>query len=150
MTDSSGNTTSSPDTITVTVRAGVDDATSFILLETGNTSTVFTTTGTVQPNYRALGTTSGYVEDLAGSYWYSVLGNSIVGLDLRLNAANIGGNAQSATSGDLKVAEGSTLELLYGGSTLDTATVGFNSGSISSSPSSVTSVEACHQTGILF
>nr|CAJ72259.1 protein with unknown function [Candidatus Kuenenia stuttgartiensis] len=147
VTDSSGNTTSSPDTITVTVRAGVDDATSFILLETGNTSTVFTTTGTVQPNYRALGTTSGYVEDLAGSYWYSVLGNSIVGLDLRLNAANIGGNAQSATSGDLKVAEGSTLELLYGGSTLDTATVGFNSGSISSSPSSVTSVEGLPSNG---
>src|SRR3989338_11415587 len=51
VTDSSGNTSSSPDTILVSVKAGANSA-SFILKETAGTTTIFTTKGAKQPeNY---------------------------------------------------------------------------------------------------
>src|SRR5574337_375749 len=83
VTDSSGDTTNSPDTITVTVKAG-SNSTSFVLKETGNTSTVFTTTGATQSVTYPVGTTSGYVEDFnSGSHNYPALGTTVVGLNLK-------------------------------------------------------------------
>ena len=138
VTDSSGNTTNSQDTITVTVKAGANSA-SFILKETGGTTTVFTTSGLTQPAIYPVGTTSGYVEDFSGSHNYPALGTSIYGLNLKELSANTGGNADTG-SGELTVEAGNTLELLYGGSTLDTAVVGFSSGSFAFTPSAVTAV----------
>ncbi len=140
VTDSSGNTTGSPDTITVTVKAG-SNSTSFVLQETGNTTTVFTTTGAAQPITYPVGTISGYVEDfVAGSHNFPGLGTTVVGVNLKELVANTGGNATTGSDASLTVATGNTLELLYGGSTLDTATIKTNSGSFSFTPSSVSAV----------
>jgi len=140
VTDSSGNTTSSPDTITVTIKAG-SNSTSFVLKETGNTTTVFTTTGTTQPVTYPVGTISGYVEDfVAGSHNFPGLGTTVVGVNLKELVANTGGDATTGSDASLTVSSGSTLELLYGGSTLDTAPIKTNSGSFSFTPSSVSAV----------
>lgn len=140
VTDSSGNTTGSPDTITVTVKAG-SNSTSFVLQETGNTTTVFTTTGAAQSVTYPVGTISGYVEDfVAGSHNFPGLGTTVVGVNLKELVANTGGNATTGSDASLTVATGNTLELLYGGSTLDTATIKTNSGSFSFTPSSVSAV----------
>ena len=140
VTDSAGNTTSIQDTITVTVKAG-SNSTSFVLKETGGTTTVFTTTGSAQSVIYPVGTTSGYVEDFnAGSHNFPALGTSVVGLNLKELVANTGGDASTGSDASLTVSSGSTLELLYGGSTLDTANVKTNSGSFSFTPSSVSAV----------
>ncbi len=140
VTDSSGNTTSSQDTITVTVKAG-SNSTSFVLKETGNTSTVFTTTGSTQSIIYPVGTTSGYVEDFnAGSHNYPALGTNVVGLNLKDLVANTGGNASTGSDASLTVSSGNTLELIYGGATLDTAVIKTNSGSFSFTPSAVSAV----------
>ena len=131
VTDSSANVTSSQDTISVSIKAGINTI-SFVLKETGGTTAVFTTTGSSQPVMYPVGTKSGYIEDfITGSHNYPALGTSIVGLNLKLLAANTGGDAITGTDGMLTVAAGDTLELLYSGSTLDTASIDFNSGSIS-------------------
>ena len=121
-------TTSTTDTITVTVKAG-SNSISYVLLETGATSTVFTTTGSTQPAQTGVGTTSGYVGDFAGSYLYPALGTGVSALQLHNFVTQTGGNASSGTSGKLNVSAGSTLELLYSGSTLDTAVIGFHGAS---------------------
>ncbi|HHT9113206.1 MAG: carboxypeptidase regulatory-like domain-containing protein [Planctomycetes bacterium] len=140
VTDSAGNTTSSPDTVTVTVKAG-SVSTSFVLKETGNTSTVFSTTGSTQSVTYPVGTTSGYVEDFnTGSHNYPALGTTVVGLNLKELTANTGGDATTGSDASLTVSSGTTLELLYGGSTLDTAVVKTNSGSFSFTPSAVSAV----------
>ncbi len=145
VTDSSGNTTSSRDTITVTVKAG-SNSTSFVLQETGGTTTVFTTTGSTQSITYPVGTTSGYVEDFGvsvgvqGSHNFPALGTTVVGLNLKELVANTGGDASIGSDASLTVSSGSTLELLYGGSTLDSAVVKTNSGSFSFTPSSVSAV----------
>src|SRR5574337_335748 len=142
VTDSTGNTTNSPDTITVTINAkGTSNATSFVLKETGNTSTVFTTSGGTQSVMYPVGTTSGYVEDFNSvSHNFPGLGTSVVGLNLRELTANTGGDASTGSDGNLTVATGNTLELLYGGSTLDTVVVKTNSGSFTFTPSSVSAI----------
>jgi len=140
VTDSSGNTTNSQDTITVTVKAG-SNSTSFVLKETGGTSTVFTTTGSTQPVIYPVGTTSGYVEDFnSGSHNFPALGSSVLGVNLKELVANTGGDATTASDANLTVSSGNTLELLYGGSTLHTAVIKTNSGSFSFTPSSVSAV----------
>ncbi|MCZ7624221.1 MAG: carboxypeptidase regulatory-like domain-containing protein [Candidatus Kuenenia sp.] len=121
-------TTSTTDEITVTVKAG-SNSISYVLLETGATSTVFTTTGSTQPTQTGVGTTSGYVGDFAGSYLYPALGTGVSALQLHNFVTQTGGNASSGTSGKLNVSAGSTLELLYSGSTLDTAVIGFHGAS---------------------
>jgi len=139
VTDSSA-TGSAPDTITVTVKAGAN-STSFVLKETGGTTTVFTTTGSTQSVIYPVGTTSGYVEDFnSGSHNFPALGTSVVGLNLKELVANTGGDATTGSNASLTVSSGSTLELLYGGSTLDTAVIKTNSGSFSFTPSSVSAV----------
>ena len=139
VTDSSGNTTSSQDTITVTVKAG-SNSTSFVLKETGSTTTVFTTMGNTQPSQTGIGAKTGYVEDYSGSHNFPALGTSIVGLNLKELVANTGGDASTGSDASLTVSSGNTLLLVYGGSTLDTALVKTNSGSFSFTPSSVTAV----------
>ncbi|MBI2471657.1 MAG: carboxypeptidase regulatory-like domain-containing protein [Planctomycetes bacterium] len=140
VTDSAGNTTSSRDTITATVKAG-SNSTSFVLQETGGTTTVFTTTGSTQSATYPVGTTSGYVEDFnSGSHNYPALGTTVVGLNLKELTANTGGDASTSSDGNLTVSSGTTLELLYGGSTLDTAVVKTNSGSFSFTPSAVSAI----------
>src|SRR3990170_4745743 len=141
VTDSSGNTSNSPDTITVTVKASATNATTFILKETGGTTTVFTTTGSTQPVIYPVGTTSGYVEDFnTGNHNFPALGSSVVGANLKELVANIGGDASTGSDASLTVSSGDTLELLYGGATLDTAVIKTNSGSFSFTPSSVSAV----------
>jgi len=141
ITDSSGNTTSSPDTITATVKASDSNSTSFVLKETSGSSTVFTVTGSSQPSAYPVGSTSGYVEDFfTGSHNYPGLGSSIVGLNLKTLTINNQGSADTGTDGNLTIEAGNTLELVYGGSTLDTANVGYNEGSFSFSPSTITAV----------
>src|SRR3990167_1794807 len=137
VTDSS-ITTTSVDTITVSIKAG-SNAIDFILRETGATTTVFTTTGLVQPSQIGVGTTSGYAPDFRGSHLYPALGVStqsdtpgVTAVNLKGFVTNRGGNATDGTSGDLTVVSGNTLELLYGGSTMDTAVVGFNGANNSS------------------
>ncbi len=140
VTDSSGNTTNSQDTITVTVKAG-SNSTSFVLKETGGTTTVFTTTGSTQSVIYPVGTTSGYVEDFnAGSHNFPALGTTVLGVNLKELVANTGGDATTGSDASLTVSSGNTLELLYGGSTLDTALIKTNSGSFSFTPSSVSAV----------
>ncbi len=140
VTDSSANTSNSPDTITVTVKAG-SNSTSFVLKETGGTTTVFTTTGSTQPIAYPVGSSSGYVEDFAaGSHNFPALGTSVVGLNLKELVANTGGDASTGSNASLTVSSGNTLELLYGGATLDTAVIKTNSGSFSFTPSSVSAV----------
>ncbi|MCF6148873.1 MAG: hypothetical protein E3K37_09455 [Candidatus Kuenenia sp.] len=63
-----------------------------------------------------------------------------MGLNLKELSANIGGDATLGADGDITITSGTTLELLYGGSTLDTAPVSFNSGSFSFQPGSVSPV----------
>jgi len=141
VTDSSGNSTNSPDTITVSIKAGSNSA-AFTLKETGGTTTVFTTTGTTQPATAPVGTTSGYVEEFSGgSHNYPALGTSVIGLNLKELTANTAGNADTSTNGELTVSAGNTLELIYSGATLDTAPIGFTSGSFSFTPSSVSAVD---------
>ncbi len=140
VTDSSGNVSSSPDTITVTIKAG-SNLTSFILKETGGTTSVFTSSGGTQSVTYPVGSTSGYVEDFnSGSHNFPALGASVVGLNLKELTANTGGDASTGTDGNLTVATGNTLELLYGGSTLDTAVVRTNSGSFTFTPSAVSAI----------
>src|SRR3990167_4081087 len=130
VTDSS-ITTVSTDTITVTIKAGLN-ATAFVLRETGATTTVFTTTGNTSPSVIGVGTNTGYVPDYSGSQNYPALGVNpsntvcVTGLNLKSFVSQNGGDATSATSGNLNVSAGNTLELLYGGSTLDTAVVNFH------------------------
>src|SRR3989304_4178415 len=131
VTDSS-ITTTSVDTITVSVKAGTN-VVDFILKETGGTTTVFTTTGLAQPGQIGVGTTSGYAPDFRGSPLFPALGVStqsdtpgVAALNLKGFVVQNGGNATDGTSANLTVASGNTLQLLYGGSTLDTAVVGFN------------------------
>lgn len=156
VTDPSANTTNSQDLITITIRnehlpPGLTSI-SFILKETGDNTSVFTTTGTAQPVMYPVGTTSGYVEDFNyGTYNYPALGSSVTGLNLKVfweptdgNVAPTDGNANTGSDGELVVASGDTLLLLYGGSTLDTAPVGFHGsnwdGTLGFNPSSVPSV----------
>lgn len=140
VTDSSGNVSSSQDTITVTIKAG-SNSTSFVLKETGATTTVFTSSGGTQSVSYPVGSSSGYVEDFnAGSHNFPALGTSVVGLNLKELTANTGGDASTGSDGSLTVVTGTTLELLYGGSTLDTAAVKTNSGSFTFTPSSVSAI----------
>ena len=142
VTDSSGNTTSSADDFDVTIKNATQNVFStFKLKETGGTTTVFTTTGATQPTAYPVGSTSGYVEDFnSGSHNYPALGASVVGLNLKELSSNSGGNAVTGSDGELSVASGDTIQLLYSGATLDTAAVKTNSGSFSFSPSSVTAI----------
>ena len=128
VTDTTANVTSSQDTLQVSVKAGINTI-SFALKETGGTTAVFTTTGLPQPVMYPVGTNSGYVEDFTiGNHNYPALGTSVVGLNLKSFVANLGGDAITGTDGVLTVAAGDTLELLSSGTTLDTASIGFNSG----------------------
>ena len=139
VTDTTANVTSSQDTLQVSVKAGINTI-SFALKETGGTTAVFTTTGLPQPVMYPVGTNSGYVEDFTiGNHNYPALGTSVVGLNLKSFAANTGGDAITGADGVLTVAAGDTLELLSSGTTLDTASIGFNSGSIGFSPPVITS-----------
>ena len=139
-TSSAANTTGSPDTIIVTIKAGFNSA-AFILKETGGATAVFTTTGSVQNILYPVGTSAGYVEDFnSGSHNYPALGASIVGLNLKQFTANTDGNADLRTNGELAVTAGDTIELLYGGATVDSANIGFNSGSFNLTPSVVSPV----------
>ncbi|MFN3532521.1 MAG: hypothetical protein ACK41Q_08450, partial [Candidatus Brocadia sp.] len=144
VTDSSGNVTNSQDTITVTVKAGNNSTThltTFKLKETGGTTTVFTTTGGTQPVAYPVGTTSGYVEDFnSGSHNFPALGTTVVGLNLKEFSDDAGGDATKGIDGNLTVQSGTTLELLYSGTTLDTALVKTHSGSFSFTPSAVSAV----------
>src|SRR3989304_4231189 len=125
----------------VTVKASATNATTFILKETGGTTTVFTTTGSTQPVIYPVGTTSGYVEDFnAGSHNFPALGTTVLGVNLKELVANTGGDATTGSDASLTVSSGSTLELLYGGSTLDTAPIKTNRGSFGFTPSSVSAV----------
>ncbi len=140
VTDSTANTSSSQDTITVTVKTSTN-ATSFILKETGTNTGVFTSNAGTQPVTYPVGTTSGYVEDFnTGSHNFPALGSSITGLNLKELSANSGGNAESGLSGELTVVSGDTLQLLYGGSTLDSKPVKTNSGDVVFSPSAVSAI----------
>ncbi|MCF6148874.1 MAG: hypothetical protein E3K37_09460 [Candidatus Kuenenia sp.] len=60
VTDSAGNTTSNQDTVTVTIKAGSYEST-FILKETGGTTSVFTSTGSTHPRYFRLAQAQGMV-----------------------------------------------------------------------------------------
>ena len=131
VTDSAANTTSVQDTLTVTVKSGTSEA-SFVLKESGTNSTVFTTTGSAQPTRSVIGSTTGYVEDFLGSHRYFGLGTGTTGLNLKSFASASGGSAETASDGTVKVASGETLLLLYGGSTLDTASISFNGANTSS------------------
>ncbi|HHT9138658.1 MAG TPA: hypothetical protein ACFYEK_15615, partial [Candidatus Wunengus sp. YC60] len=124
VTDSSV-TTATTDTITVSIKAG-SNVIDFVLKETGATTTVFTTTGNTQPSQTGVGTTTGYVADYSGSHLYPALGTAIYGVNLQSFASQSGGNAETPSNGVLNVSSGNTLMLLYNGSTLDTATIGFN------------------------
>ena len=136
----SANTTGSPDTIIVTIKAGFNSI-AFILKETGGATAVFTTTGSDQNILYPVGTSAGYVEDFnSGSHNYPALGASIVGLNLKQFTVNTDGNADLRTNGDLTVTAGDTIELLYNGDTLDSARIGFNSGSFRFDPSVVSPV----------
>ncbi|MDQ1271804.1 MAG: hypothetical protein QG591_434, partial [Planctomycetota bacterium] len=140
VTDSTANTSSSQDTITVTVKTSTN-ATSFILKETGTNTGVFTSNSGTQSVTYPVGTTSGYVEDFnTGSHNFPALGSSITGLNLKELSANTGGNAESGLSGELTVVSGDTLQLLYGGSTLDSKSVKTNSGAVVFSPSAVSAI----------
>ena len=125
VTDSAANTTSSQDTTTVTVKSSTSSAT-FVLKETGATTTVFSTTGSPQPSRSVIGSTTGYAEDFLGGHRYSALGYASVGINLKSFASTSGGTAETATDATLKVASGDTIQLLYGGSTLDIAVVSAN------------------------
>ena len=134
------NTTGSQDTIIVTIKAGFNSI-AFILKETGGATSVFTSTGSAQPPVYPVGTTSGYVEDFnSGDHNYPALGASIIGLNLKQFTANTDGNADLRTNGELAVTAGDTMELLYNGATLDSASIGFNSGSFHFDPSVVSPV----------
>ena len=113
------------ETITVTVKAATN-STTFVLRETGATSTVFTTTGSSQPVKTAVGSTTGYVEDFSGNHNYPGLATGITGLKLKSGGVSTSGDATTASDGELTVSSGTTLELIYNASTLDTAVVGFN------------------------
>ena len=127
-------TTVAVDTITVSVKAvGSNNEVSFVLKETGGTTSVFTTTGLAQPGQIGVGTNTGYAPDFQGGHLYPALGASTTGTTLGVTALNLksfvsqnGGNATTSESGNLNVVSGDTLQLLFGGSTLDTAVVGFN------------------------
>ena len=143
--DSTGNTSDGRDTIEVTIKNATKVVSaSFTLQETGGTTTVFTSTGSAQPVAYPVGSTSGYVEGFnSGSHNYPALGASVVGLNLKELSSNGAGDAtlgSPAGDGELSVASGDTLQLLYSGATLDTAIVKTNSGSFSFSPSSVSAV----------
>ncbi len=138
--DSTANTSSARDTITVTVKTSAN-TTSFVLKETGTNTGVFTSNAGTQPVTYPVGTTSGYVEDFnTGNHNFPALGSSVVGLNLKELSSNSGGDAEGGVSGELTVINGDTLELVYGGSTLDTAPVTVNSGAIVFSPSVVSAV----------
>lgn len=138
--DSTANTSSSQDTITVTVKTSAN-STSFVLKETGTNTGVFSTNAAIQPVTYPVGTTSGYIEDFnTGSHNFPGLGSSVVGLNLKELSANTGGNATTGTNGELTVENGSTLELLYAGTTLDTAPVTNYDGAIVFSPSAVSAI----------
>lgn len=138
--DSTANTSSSQDAITVTVKTSAN-STSFVLKETGTNTGVFSSNGSAQPVTYPVGTTSGYVEDFnTGSHNFPGLGSSVVGLNLKELSANTGGNAETGTSGELTVENGSTLELLYSGTTLDSAPVTNYDGAIAFSPSAVSAI----------
>lgn len=139
VTDSASNTTSERDTVTVTINVrGTSNFTTFKLQETGTGTGVFTTTGGTQPVMYPVGTSSGYVEDFnSGSHNYPALGTSVNGLNLKEFTANIGGDATTGTPGSLAVETGNTLDLLFAGSTLDSAPIQFNSGTYSFIPSAV-------------
>src|SRR3990167_5458985 len=96
-----------------------------ILQETGTASAVFTSTCSAQPVAYPVGSTSGYVEGFnSGSHNYPALGASVVGLNLKELSSNGAGDAtlgSPAGDGELSVASGDTLQLLYSGATLDTA-----------------------------
>ena len=125
-------TTVAVDTITVSVKAvGSNNEVSFVLRETGGTTSVFTTSGLAQPGQIGVGTTSGYAPDFQGQHLYPALGASTTGTTLGVTALNLndfknqnGGNAATPEDGNLNVVSGDTLQLLFGGSTLDTAVVG--------------------------
>ncbi|MDO8094963.1 MAG: Ig-like domain-containing protein, partial [Candidatus Brocadiales bacterium] len=138
--DSSANITGSRDAINVTIKAGFNSIT-FKLIETTETPGVFSTCGSKNRILYPVGTSAGYVEDFnSGSHNYPALGTSIVGLNLKQLSANTSGNAELGTDGELTVKAGDTLELLYGGATLDSASIGFNSGSFRFSSSVVSPV----------
>lgn len=138
--DSTANTSSSQDTITVTVKTSAN-STSFVLKETGTNTGVFSTNAAIQPVTYPVGTTSGYIEDFnTGSHNFPGLGSSVVGLNLKELSANTGGNATTGTNGELTVENGSTLELLYAGTTLDSAPVTNYDGAIVFSPSAVSAI----------
>ena len=139
-TSPAANTTGSQDTIIVTIKAGFNSI-AFILKETGGATAVFTTTGSVQNILYPVGTSAGYVEDFnSGSHNYPALGASIIGLNLKHFTANTDGNADLRSNGELAITAGDTIELLYGGATLGSASIGFNSGSFNFTPSVVSPV----------
>ena len=128
VTDSSV-TSGDRDTITVTAKAG-SNSIAFVLRETGATTTVFTTSGNAQPTQTGIGTSTGYVEAYEGSYVFPAFGflnsaSGVTGLNLK-SLGNQGGNATTSEDGILQVSEGDTLALLYGGTTLDTASVSYH------------------------
>ena len=138
--DSSANTTGSWDTITVTIKAG-SNSIAFKLIETTETAGVFSTCGNVNRILYPVGTSSGYVEDFnSGSHNYPALGTSVVGLNLKQLIANTEGDAHLGINGELIVTAGDTIGLIYGGTTLDSASIGFNSGSFYFSPGVVSPV----------
>src|SRR3989304_7325266 len=118
-------TTATTDSITVTVKAGANEQ-EFVLKETGATTTVFTTTGSAQPTQTGIGTTTGDVEQLVGNHAYPAFGTSSTGMSLKSFAIQSGGNATTSTEGVINVESGQTMQLLYVGSTLDTAVIGYN------------------------
>ena len=122
------------DTITVTVKAvPSNNEAAFVLKETGGSTTVFTTTGAAQPGQIGVGTNTGYAPDFQGRHLFPALGANTTNATLGVIALNLksfvnpnGGSAVTPEDGNMNVVSGDTLQLLFGGSTLDTAVVGFN------------------------
>ncbi len=136
VTDSTANTDSTAaDSVTVTIKAlSSGESITYKLKESGGSSTVFTTSGSTQPSVVPIGSSLGYAEDFmtSGGHPYPGLGT---GSSNFLGAVNIKtGGLVSSTPGDattsseatLRVNSSDTLALVYSGSTLTTANVGFN------------------------
>ncbi len=136
VTDSTANlNTSSVDNITVTIKSSSTGVSAtYKLYETGPGSSTFTTTGaSLNLHATAIGSVTGYVEDFAGSRLVPGLGTQTYGaVNIKTGGGFTAQNGDVGTSPSstnneaiLTVSSSDTLQLLYGGSTLDTAPVAF-------------------------
>jgi len=135
VSDSTANAdTTAADSITVTIKAlSSGESVTYKLKESGGSSTVFTTSGSTQPRVVSIGSDSGYAEDFrGGSHSYPGLGtgtsNFLGAVNLKTGGlvSSTPGDAVTSTEATLRVNSSDTLALVYSGSTLTTANVGFN------------------------